>query len=99
MRIGIAPMSTWLFLLSVVVVIQCVVLHASGTTEPKNEGLFSDPETESVSLDSGGLSRDKFPKGFVFGTATSAYQVEGMAHKDGRGPSIWDTFVKIPGYF
>ncbi|KAK7813081.1 beta-glucosidase 44, partial [Quercus suber] len=64
---------------------------------PKNEGLFSDPETESVSLDSGGLSRDKFPKGFVFGTATSAYQVEGMAHKDGRGPSIWDTFVKIPG--
>ncbi|XP_030937210.1 beta-glucosidase 44-like [Quercus lobata] len=96
MRIGIAPMSTWLFLLSVVV-IQCVVLHASGTTEPKNEGLFSDPETESMSLDSGGLSRDKFPKGFVFGTATSAYQVEGMAHKDGRGPSIWDTFVKIPG--
>jgi beta-glucosidase len=47
--------------------------------------------------DTGGLSRQSFPKGFVFGTATSAYQVEGMAHKDGRGPSIWDAFVKIPG--
>ncbi|CAM8978263.1 unnamed protein product [Rhodiola kirilowii] len=35
-------------------------------------------------LDFGGLSRDKFPAGFVFGTATSAYQVEGMADKGGR---------------
>uniref|UniRef100_A0A7N1A915 Beta-glucosidase n=1 Tax=Kalanchoe fedtschenkoi TaxID=63787 RepID=A0A7N1A915_KALFE len=45
-------------------------------------------------LDLGGLSRSKFPKGFVFGTATSAYQVEGMASKGGRGPSIWDAFIK-----
>ncbi|KAL8141816.1 hypothetical protein V2J09_014848 [Rumex salicifolius] len=43
------------------------------------------------------LSRGSFPKGFVFGTATSAYQVEGMADKDGRGPSIWDAFVQVPG--
>lgn len=52
-----------------------------------------------VRLDTGGLSRKCFPKGFIFGTATSAYQVEGMAHKEGRGPSIWDIFVKIPGLF
>ncbi|XP_038985593.1 beta-glucosidase 1-like [Phoenix dactylifera] len=43
------------------------------------------------------LSRSSFPEGFVFGTAASAYQVEGMALKEGRGPCIWDTFVKIPG--
>ncbi|KAF5730321.1 beta-glucosidase 44-like [Tripterygium wilfordii] len=54
-------------------------------------------QQETVKFDTGGLSRASFPKDFVFGTATSAYQVEGMAHKDGRGPSIWDVFVKIPG--
>ncbi|XP_010916341.1 beta-glucosidase 1-like [Elaeis guineensis] len=45
----------------------------------------------------GFLSRGSFPEGFVFGTAASAYQVEGMALKAGRGPCIWDTFVRIPG--
>ncbi|KAF8399024.1 hypothetical protein HHK36_014890 [Tetracentron sinense] len=61
---------------------------------------YSEAETswpETVRFDTGGLSRESFPKGFVFGTATSAYQVEGMAKKDGRGPSIWDVFVTIPG--
>lgn len=46
---------------------------------------------------SGGLNRAAFPDGFTFGTAASAYQVEGMALKDGRGPSIWDVFVHVPG--
>ncbi|WOK97651.1 hypothetical protein Cni_G06359 [Canna indica] len=43
------------------------------------------------------LSRDSFSKDFVFGVAASAYQVEGMALKGGRGPSIWDQFVRVPG--
>lgn len=38
-----------------------------------------------------------FPKDFVWGTATSAYQVEGAWNKDGRGPSTWDVFCQIPG--
>ncbi|GLJ50479.1 hypothetical protein SUGI_1075680 [Cryptomeria japonica] len=37
-----------------------------------------------------------FPKGFVFGTASSAYQVGGAANFEGRGPNIWDTFVRTP---
>ncbi|KAK6276460.1 hypothetical protein POUND7_006169, partial [Theobroma cacao] len=58
---------------------------------------FRNSHPETVKLDTGGLSRESFPKGFVFGTATSAYQFEGMAHCDRRGPSICDVFVKIPG--
>ncbi|MGH8835788.1 MAG: glycoside hydrolase family 1 protein [Actinomycetes bacterium] len=38
-----------------------------------------------------------FPPGFVWGAATAAYQVEGAVTEDGRGPSIWDTFSRLPG--
>lgn len=38
-----------------------------------------------------------FPRGFIFGSATASYQVEGAAQADGRSPSIWDTFSRTPG--
>ncbi|MGO2149780.1 MAG: GH1 family beta-glucosidase [Microbacterium gubbeenense] len=38
-----------------------------------------------------------FPRGFLIGSATASYQVEGAAHEDGRTPSIWDTFSHTPG--
>ncbi|QIQ01024.1 GH1 family beta-glucosidase [Streptomyces liangshanensis] len=38
-----------------------------------------------------------FPAGFLWGTATAAYQIEGAAQDDGRTPSIWDVYSRTPG--
>ena len=43
------------------------------------------------------LSRQQFPAEFLWGVATSSYQIEGAASTDGRGPSIWDHFCDQPG--
>ena len=39
----------------------------------------------------------QFPKDFVWGTATSAFQIEGAVGEDGRSESIWDRFARQPG--
>jgi beta-glucosidase len=39
----------------------------------------------------------RFPEGFTWGASTAAYQIEGAANADGRGPSVWDTFSQLPG--
>jgi beta-glucosidase len=38
-----------------------------------------------------------FPTDFLWGAATSAYQIEGATHEDGRALSVWDRFAAIPG--
>ncbi|WP_433973762.1 GH1 family beta-glucosidase [Tunturiibacter lichenicola] len=53
--------------------------------------------TASAETASGTPIERHFPQGFLWGSATASYQVEGAVNEDGRGPSIWDTFSHTPG--
>lgn len=43
------------------------------------------------------LARYIFPKGFLWGTSTASYQIEGATNEDGRGETTWDRFSHTPG--
>src|SRR6516165_2367469 len=68
-------------------------LAARGSTEATHRRLRG-PMTTAVPGTDGALP---FPDDFTWGAATAAYQIEGAADADGKGPSVWDTFSQTPG--
>ena len=55
------------------------------------------PASSAAQAPGASLNDRGFPQGFLWGSATASYQVEGAVKEDGRGVSIWDTFSHTPG--
>ena len=59
--------------------------------------LLAGPSHAAPASDGGLPNRAGFPSDFLWGTATSSYQIEGAVNEDDRGPSIWDRFAHTSG--
>jgi beta-glucosidase len=68
-----------------------------GSILGRNRWALADSPAGNHSATATNLLADEFPKGFLWGSATAAYQVEGAWNVDGRGESIWDRFAHTPG--
>src|SRR5450759_3122148 len=66
-------------------------MSITNETQPVGTRLIASIDTQPAPVNAA------FPPDFLWGAATSAYQIEGAVYEDGRAPSVWDRFAAVPG--
>ncbi|KAK8593672.1 hypothetical protein V6N12_045747 [Hibiscus sabdariffa] len=71
--------------------------HVHQNGEKREEEMAKKEVVKETAEEEGEVCRADFPPNFLFGVATSSYQIEGACNEGGRGPSIWDSFSHTEG--
>ena len=77
--------------------ISLAALGRNAAAQAQTQQQTQPPQQQSQQPASPAGSKSAFPGGFIWGAATSAYQVEGAPREDGKDLSVWDEFVRQPG--
>src|SRR6476646_2818464 len=71
--------------------------HSSSRNTPNTLPAAMSPHPRPDRKDTMSTENNSVPPDFIWGAATASYQIEGAAHEDGRGESVWDRFSATPG--
>ncbi len=76
---------------------QYAIVEKTATGEVTKESNLIKVHKRKRNMDMEEMKVTRFPKDFLWGSASAAYQIEGGWKEDGKGVTNWDTFVRIPG--
>lgn len=91
--IAVGPVSS----ANITTTVEATAVPSSSLVPPPFLASYSFPTGRQIPVATDNASWS-FPEDFMLGVAGAAFQIEGAAKAEGRGPSVWDKLTRVPGY-